>query len=55
MITDKEMVSFDELTQALQASKSAISANVKRLISLGFNKPVTLPDDRKPTSCYQPT
>ncbi len=47
MITDKEMVSFDELCQVLQASKSSISTNVKSLITLHYVKPVTLPGDRK--------
>lgn len=47
MITDKEMVSFDELCQVLQASKSSISTNVKSLITLHYVKPLTLPGDRK--------
>lgn len=47
MITDKEMVSFDELCQILQASKSSISTNVKSLITLHYVKPITLPGDRK--------
>ncbi|MFN3554535.1 MAG: GbsR/MarR family transcriptional regulator [Bacteroidales bacterium] len=47
MVTDKEMVSFDELTQVLQASKSSISTNVKSCIIVGFVKPVTTPGDRK--------
>lgn len=47
MVTDKEMVSFDELTQVLQASKSSISTNVKALIQTRFVKPVTSPGDRK--------
>jgi DNA-binding transcriptional regulator GbsR (MarR family) len=47
MVTDKEMVSFDELTQVLQASKSSISTNVKALINVSFIKPVTTPGDRK--------
>ncbi|MDR4989309.1 MAG: hypothetical protein RG741_10780 [Bacteroidales bacterium] len=47
MVTDKEMVSFDELCQVLQASKSSISTNVKTLITLHFIKPITLPGDRK--------
>lgn len=47
MVTDKEMVSFDELTQVLQASKSSISTNVKALIQIKFIKPVTNPGERK--------
>lgn len=47
MVTDKEMVSFEELTQVLQASKSSISTNVKSLILIKFIKPVTAPGDRK--------
>jgi len=47
MITDKEMVSFEELTQVLQASKSSISTNVKACTMVGFIKPITQPGDRK--------
>ncbi len=47
MVSDKEMVSFDELTQVLQASKSAISTNVKSLLSINFIKAITLTGDRK--------
>ena len=47
MVTDKEMVSFEELTQVLQASKSSISTNVKSLIQVKFVKPVSTPGDRK--------
>ncbi len=47
MVSDKEMVSFDELTQVLQASKSSISTNLKTLVQVTFIKPTTLPGDRK--------
>lgn len=47
MITDKELVSFNEITEILNASKSSISNNVKLLINLGFIKMVTIPTDRK--------
>ncbi len=47
MVSDKEMVSFDELTQVLQASKSSISTNLKTLVQIAFVKPITLPGDRK--------
>ena len=47
MVSDKERVSFEELTQVLQASKSSISTNVKSLIVVKFIKPITVPGDRK--------
>jgi DNA-binding transcriptional regulator GbsR (MarR family) len=47
MVSDKELVSFDELTQVLQASKSSISTNLKALVQTKFIKPATLPGDRK--------
>ncbi len=47
MVSDKEMVSFDELTRVLQASKSSISTNIKSLIHINFVKPVSRPGDRK--------
>jgi DNA-binding transcriptional regulator GbsR (MarR family) len=47
MITDKDMASFEELTQVLQASKSSISTNVKACTLVGFIKPITQPGDRK--------
>lgn len=47
MISDKEMISFDELTQVLQASKSSISTNLKSLVNIKFIKPTTIPGDRK--------
>lgn len=47
MITDKEVVSFDELCQVLQASKSSISTNIKNLVTLHYVKPLSLPGDRK--------
>jgi DNA-binding transcriptional regulator GbsR (MarR family) len=47
MISDKDMVSFEELTQVLQASKSSVSTNIKSTVSVGFIKPMTLPGDRK--------
>ncbi len=46
-ITDKEVVSFDELVEVLKASKSSISNNIKSLINLGYVKTVSLPGDRK--------
>ena len=47
MVTDKEMVSFDELTQVLKASKSSISTSVKLCINVHFVKPLTIPGKRK--------
>ncbi len=47
MVSDKEHICFDELTQVLQASKSSISTNLKSLINVEFVKPHTLPGDRK--------
>jgi DNA-binding transcriptional regulator GbsR (MarR family) len=47
MITDKDMVSFDEFTMVLQASKSSISTSIKALLSTGFIRATTLPGDRK--------
>jgi predicted transcriptional regulator len=46
-VTDKEDISFDELTQVLYASKSSISTNVRTLTQLGFIRPVTHGGDRK--------
>ena len=47
MVSDKEMVSFDEITRVLQASKSSISTNIKTLVNIGFIRPVSKPGDRK--------
>lgn len=47
MVSDKEMVSFDELTQVLRASKSSISTSVKLCVNVRFVKPITAPGDRK--------
>ncbi len=47
MVTDKEKVSFSEMTEALQASKSSISTNLKMLLQIGFVKPLTIPGERK--------
>jgi DNA-binding transcriptional regulator GbsR (MarR family) len=47
MVTDKEMVSFEELTHVLQASKSSISTSVKACINTSFVEATTIPGDRK--------
>jgi len=48
------MVSFDELVESLQASKSSISTNLKSLQQIHFVKPITLPGDRKTYYCLSP-
>lgn len=47
IVTDKEMVSFDDIREALKASKSSISTNLKSLVRVMFVKPLSLPGDRK--------
>lgn len=54
MVTDKEMVSFDELTQVLKASKSSISTSVKLCVNVHFVKPVTIPGERKTYYMLEP-
>ena len=54
MVNEKEMVSFDELVESLQASKSSISTNLKSLQQIQFVKPITLPGDRKTYYCLSP-
>ena len=54
MVTDKEMVSFDELTQVLKASKSSISTSVKLCVNVHFVKPVTIPGERKTYFMLEP-
>lgn len=46
-VNDTDAVSFDELREALKASKSSISTNIKSLMHLGYVKTVSLPGDRK--------
>jgi DNA-binding transcriptional regulator GbsR (MarR family) len=47
LVADSETVSFNELTDAMQASKSSISSNVRTLIRIGYIRITTLPGDRK--------
>ena len=47
MVADETEVSFDGLTEALQASKGSISTNIKMLENLGLVESVSLPGDRK--------
>ncbi len=46
-VSDKELVSFEELTEVLQASKSSISTSVKMLTNMNLIKPASIPGDRK--------
>ncbi len=47
LVSTEEMISFNEFTILLNASKSSISTNLKMLVSFGFIKITTLPADRK--------
>jgi DNA-binding transcriptional regulator GbsR (MarR family) len=47
IVSDKECVSFNEIMDALKASKGSISGTTKQLITIGFVEPVSLPGDRK--------
>ncbi|TVQ03999.1 MAG: hypothetical protein EA359_08055 [Balneolaceae bacterium] len=46
-VSDKSEASFDEIRQALDASKGSISGTTKQLINAGLVQPVSLPGDRK--------
>ena len=41
-VSDKELVSFEEFTEVLQASKSSISTSVKMLTAMNLIKPATI-------------
>lgn len=47
IVSDKDVVSFEEIREALRASKGSISGTSKNLIHVGFIEPVSLPGDRK--------
>lgn len=47
IICDRESVSFNEIMEALKASKGSISGTTKQLMNVGFIEPVSLPGDRK--------
>ena len=47
IVSDKDVVSFEEIREALKASKGSISGTSKNLIHVGFIEPVSLPGDRK--------
>lgn len=47
LVSDKEKVSFYEMVELLQASKSSISTNLRLLTGIGFVKMISMPADRK--------
>lgn len=47
IVSDKTEASFDDIKNALNASKGSISGTTKQLINTGFVEPVSLPGDRK--------
>lgn len=47
IVCDEEHVSFEQIRQALQASKGSISMTMKQLLHTGFVETMGLPGDRK--------
>lgn len=47
VVSDQDVVSFEEIREVLKASKGSISGTSKNLIQVGFIEPVSLPGDRK--------
>ncbi len=47
VVTEKDAVSFDDVKEALQASKGSISGTMKQLVQIQFVKAVSIPGDRK--------
>ncbi|TVQ68183.1 MAG: hypothetical protein EA360_00530 [Balneolaceae bacterium] len=47
VVSDQEVVSFEQIRETLKASKGSISGTTKNLIHVGFIEPVSLPGDRK--------
>jgi predicted transcriptional regulator len=47
MVCDKDAVSFDDIREALNASKGSISGTTKMLVNSGLVEAVSLPGDRK--------
>ncbi len=47
MVCDENAVSFDQIREALGASKGSISGTTRQLIQIGLIEPVSLPRDRK--------
>jgi hypothetical protein len=47
LVSDRDACSFDEIREALHASKGSISMTLRQLQAIGFVEPVSLPRDRK--------
>jgi len=47
LVSDKDESSFDEIRDALHASKGSISGTTRQLMQIGLVEPVSLPGDRK--------
>ncbi len=47
VVSDEDAVSFDQIREALQASKGSISATTRQLMQIGFIEAVSKPGDRK--------
>lgn len=47
VVCDEDYVSFDQIREALQASKGSISGTMKQLQHTGMTEAVSLPGDRK--------
>ncbi|MEX0945661.1 MAG: helix-turn-helix domain-containing protein [Balneolaceae bacterium] len=47
IVSDMDAVSFNDIKEALDASKGSISGTTKQLITMGLIEPITLPGDRK--------
>lgn len=47
LVMEKEMISFNEITEELHASKSSISTNLHSLMNANFVVMQTIPGDRK--------
>ena len=47
IVCDRDHASFDQIREALQASKGSISPTMKQLVQTGLVESVSLPGDRK--------
>lgn len=47
IVSNMDAVSFNDIKEALDASKGSISGTTKQLITIGLIEPITLPGDRK--------
>ena len=47
VVCDEDHVSFDQIREALKASKGSISGTMKQLVQTGMAEAVSLPGDRK--------